>query len=38
MMRKKYLQLREKLNHHNYLYYVHSTPEITDDEYDRLMR
>ena len=30
--------LREKLNHHNYLYYVQSTPEITDEEYDRLMR
>jgi DNA ligase (NAD+) len=30
--------IREKLNHHNYLYYVQSNPEITDEEYDRLMR
>lgn len=29
--------IREKLNHHNYLYYVQSRPEITDAEYDRLM-
>ena len=30
--------LREQLNHHNYLYYVLNKPEITDQEYDRLMR
>jgi DNA ligase (NAD+) len=35
---EKIIAIREKLNHHNYLYYVQSTPEITDEEYDRLMR
>jgi DNA ligase (NAD+) len=30
--------LREQLNHHNYLYYVMARPEITDQDYDRLMR
>lgn len=31
-------QLREKLNHHNYRYYVLDDPEISDAEYDRLFR
>ncbi len=35
---EKIITIREKLNHHNYLYYVQSAPEITDEEYDRLMR
>jgi DNA ligase (NAD+) len=35
---QKIIAIREKLNHHNYLYYVKSSPEITDAEYDRLMR
>src|SRR5579862_7741979 len=30
--------LREKLRHHEYLYYVLDQPEITDAEYDALMR
>jgi len=30
--------LREKLRHHEYLYYVLDAPEISDAEYDRLMR
>ncbi len=30
--------LREKLNHHNYRYYVLDDPEISDTEYDRLLR
>jgi DNA ligase (NAD+) len=30
--------LREKLHHHEYLYYVLDQPEITDAEYDRMMR
>jgi len=30
--------LREKINHHNYCYYVLDNPEIPDAEYDRLMR
>ncbi len=31
-------QLREQLNHHNYRYYVLDAPEISDAEYDRLLR
>ncbi len=31
-------QLREKLNHHSYQYYVLDSPEIPDSEYDRLYR
>jgi DNA ligase (NAD+) len=31
-------QLREQINHHNYLYYVLDAPEIPDSEYDRLLR
>lgn len=31
-------QLREEINHHNYLYYVMDAPEIPDSEYDRLLR
>ncbi|MDQ4147036.1 MAG: NAD-dependent DNA ligase LigA [Pseudomonadota bacterium] len=31
-------QLRERLNHHNYRYYVLDDPEIPDAEYDRLLR
>ena len=30
--------LRERLNHHNYRYYVLDDPEITDAEYDRMLR
>jgi DNA ligase (NAD+) len=30
-------QLRERLNHHNYRYYVLDDPEIPDAEYDRLL-
>jgi DNA ligase (NAD+) len=30
--------LRDKLRHHEYLYYVLDAPEITDAEYDALMR
>lgn len=30
--------LREKLRHHEYLYYVLDAPEISDAEYDALMR
>jgi len=30
-------KLREKLNHHNYRYYVLDSPEISDAEYDELM-
>lgn len=31
-------KLREQINRHNYLYYVLDSPEITDAEYDVLMR
>src|SRR6266849_486962 len=30
--------LREQINHHNYRYYVLDDPEVTDAEYDALMR
>lgn len=30
--------LKEELNRHNYLYYLLDSPEISDAEYDRLMR
>jgi DNA ligase (NAD+) len=30
--------LREQISHHNYRYYILDDPEITDAEYDRLMR
>jgi len=35
---KKIHNLREQINHHNYLYYVLDKPEIPDAEYDRLFR
>ena len=31
-------RLREQINHHNYRYYVLDDPEVTDAEYDTLMR
>ena len=31
-------ELRKQLEHHEYLYYVQDAPEITDAEYDVLMR
>ena len=31
-------ELRKKLHHHNYRYYVLDDPEISDSEYDRLMQ
>jgi DNA ligase (NAD+) len=31
-------QLRRELAHHNYRYYVLDSPEVSDAEYDRLMR
>jgi DNA ligase (NAD+) len=37
-IKKKIEKLRAEINHHNYLYYVHDSPEISDDEYDRLMQ
>jgi DNA ligase (NAD+) len=37
-VRDKIFQLREEINHHNYQYYVLSSPEIDDFEYDKLIR
>ncbi len=31
-------ELRDKLRHHEYLYYVLDQPEISDAAYDRLMK
>jgi len=31
-------ELRRQLEHHNYLYYVEAKPQISDQQYDRLMR
>ena len=31
-------QLRDEINHHNQLYYLEAQPEISDEQYDRLMR
>jgi DNA ligase (NAD+) len=31
-------RLREQINHHNYRYYVLDDPEVSDAEYDQLMR
>ncbi len=35
---KKIESLREKIRHHEYLYYVLDNPEISDAEFDKLMR
>ena len=35
--RKKMDELVEKLNYHNYRYYVLDNPEITDYEYDQML-
>ncbi|MDQ3796117.1 MAG: NAD-dependent DNA ligase LigA [Pseudomonadota bacterium] len=37
-MKTRVSQLRERVNHHNYRYYVLDDPEIPDAEYDRLLR
>lgn len=31
-------QLRDEINHHNYLYYVLDEPHLPDSEYDRMLR
>ncbi len=36
--RKRIEQLKAQINHHNYRYYVLDSPEISDAEYDGLMR
>jgi DNA ligase (NAD+) len=37
-IRQRIEKLRELINHHNYRYYVLDSPEISDAEYDQLMR
>ncbi len=37
-VRKKYRQLIEKIDQHNYFYYALDDPKITDADYDQLMR
>lgn len=37
-IRKKIEGLREKIRHHDYLYYVISQPEVSDKEYDELLK
>src|SRR3989338_976565 len=36
--KKEIERLREQIRHHDYLYYVLSHPELSDKEYDDLMR
>jgi DNA ligase (NAD+) len=36
--KKRITELRALINHHNYLYYTLDSPEISDAEYDALMR
>ncbi len=37
-VKKRIEQLRAEINHHNHRYYVLDNPEISDAEYDELMR
>ncbi|MCM8800437.1 MAG: NAD-dependent DNA ligase LigA [Candidatus Omnitrophica bacterium] len=37
-IKKRIEDLRQRIRHHDYLYYVLSQPEISDKEYDDLMR
>ena len=36
-VKKQIAELRDKLRHHEYKYYVQDDPEISDAAYDRLM-
>jgi len=36
--KKKIEKLREEINHHNYKYYVENNPEISDFEFDQLLK
>ena len=35
---QRVVELRERIHHHDYLYYVESRPDVSDAEYDALMR
>jgi DNA ligase (NAD+) len=37
-VKKRIEELRAEINHHNYRYYVLDSPEISDAEYDEMMR
>jgi DNA ligase (NAD+) len=37
-IKQRIAELRETINHHNYRYYVLDSPEISDAEYDELMK
>ncbi len=37
-LRRKVEKLREEIEYHNYRYYILDEPEVSDAEYDRLMR
>jgi DNA ligase (NAD+) len=37
-IKKRIEELRAEINHHNYRYYVLDSPEISDAEYDEMMR
>jgi DNA ligase (NAD+) len=37
-IKQRIAELRETINHHNYRYYVLDSPEISDSEYDELMK
>ena len=37
-VRQRIEKLRSSINYHNYRYYVLDSPEISDAEYDELMR
>jgi DNA ligase (NAD+) len=37
-VKRRIAELRETINHHNYRYYVLDSPEISDAEYDELMK
>src|SRR5579862_6324883 len=37
-VKQRITELRDELNHHNHLYHVLAKPEISDQEYDKLMR
>jgi DNA ligase (NAD+) len=37
-VKQRIAELRETINHHNYRYYVLDSPEISDAEYDELMK
>lgn len=37
-IKKRVEKLREEIEYHNYLYYILDQPEISDAQYDRLMR